>query len=137
MGKWEAELTRTAERSAENKKITDEKMELLGKAIDAAQKFVSAHAKAAPKLSKASAEMLDAEANCAELAGELMILEEQFEKAKKDKDDDTMKKLAGQMKPLISKFESGRKDMKSAVDDAKKAFDDMVKEAVDLKGMLG
>jgi hypothetical protein len=137
MGKWEAELTRTAARSAENKESIDKQMEAVQKAVDAAQKFVSAHGKAAPKVAKASAEILEAEADCAELAGELMILEEQFEKAKKDKNDDEMKKIAAQMKPLISKFESGRKEMHSASADAQKAYEEIAKETVDLRAMLG
>ena len=112
-------------------------MAALEKAFDAAQKFVSTHGKSAPKLSKASSEMLEAEADCAEHAGELMILEEQFEKAKKGKADDEMKKIAAQMKPLISKFEKGRDEMKSAVEDAIKAYDEIAKTAMDLKGMLG
>src|SRR5690348_9851530 len=93
MGKWEKELTRIAERSAENKKAIDDKMQALEKAVEAAQAFVSAHAKSAPKMSKASAQILDAEADCAEIAGELMQLEEKFEKAKKNDDKDEMKKI--------------------------------------------
>ena len=80
--------------------------------------------------------MLDAEHECAEVAGELMILEEKFDQAKKDKDDDAMKTIAAQMKPLIAKFEGGRKDMKSAVDDAYAALEAVVNEAVDLKAIV-
>lgn len=137
MGKWEGELKRVAERSAENKAELDKKMAALEKAFEAAQKFSTAHGKLAPKLSKAASEMLEAEADCAEHAGELMILEEEFEKAKKNKADDEMKKIAGQMKPLIAKFEAGRKEMLSAVDDAIKSYDEIVKTAVDLKSMVG
>jgi hypothetical protein len=136
MGKWESELTITAERSAKNKKMTDEKLKALAIAVEAAQKFVSAHAKNAPKISKASVRMLDAEHECVEVAGQLMMLEEKFDKAKKDKDDDTMKSIAAQMKPLIAEFDCGRQDMKSAVDDAYEALDAVVEQAVDLKALV-
>jgi outer membrane murein-binding lipoprotein Lpp len=137
MGKWETELVRTAERSAENKKEIDEKMKAAEKAMESAADFVKVYGKAAPKLSKASSEILEAEADCAEHAGELMVLEEQFEKAKKDKDKDGMKTIAAKMKPLITKFEKGRKEMKSAADDAVKAYQEIGKAAVDLRGVVG
>ncbi len=137
MGKWEAELTRCAERSAENKKEIDDKLKAAEKAMEAAADYTKAYGKAAPKLTKASSEILDAEAECAELAGELMVLEEKFEKAKKDKDDKGMKEIAAEMKPLIAKFEKGRKEMQKAADAAVDAYKEIGTAAVDLKGMLG
>jgi hypothetical protein len=137
MGKWEAELIRCADRCAENKKEIDDKMAAAEKAMDAASEYVKCYGKAAPKVSKASSEMVEAEADCAELAGELMILEEQFEKAKKDKDDDAMKKIAAEMKPKIAKFESGRKEMLKAGDDAVKAYEEIGKSSVALRGAVG
>jgi hypothetical protein len=136
MGKWESELMIVAERSAKNKKGTDEKLQMLKSAVEAAQKFVNAHAKGVPKINKASSQMLDASHECAEAAGELMILEEKFDKAKKDKDDAAMKKIAAEMKPLIGKFDCGRQDLKTAVETAYEALEEITKQAVDLKGMV-
>src|SRR5262245_57368263 len=107
MGKWEAELTRCAERSAENNESIQKQLDAAQKAMESAADFIKAHGKAAPVVTKKKSEILDAEAECAELAGELMKLEETFEKAKKDKDDKGMKEIAGQMKPLIANFEKG------------------------------
>ena len=124
------------ERSAKNKKGTDERLKELATAVEAAQKFLNAHAKGVPKINKASSQMLDASHECAEAAGELMILEEKFDKAKKDKDDDAMKKIAAEMKPLIGKFDCGRQDLKTAVEAAYAALEEITNQAVDLKGMV-
>jgi hypothetical protein len=58
------------------------------------------------------------------------------DKAKKAKDDDAMKSIAAQMKPLIAEFDCGRQDMKSAVDDAYEALEAVINEAVDLKALV-
>src|SRR5687767_5798535 len=125
MGKWESELQRLTERSAENKKAIDDMLAYWEKAVDAAQAFVSAHAKGATKLAKASSELLDAEEDCAKYAVELMDYEEKLEAAKKSKDKDEMKSLEDKMKPLIKNFENGRKEHKTAADEGMKIATDV------------
>ena len=125
MGKWESEFQRTVERSAENKKAIDDTLKYWEKVVDAAQAFVSAHSKGASKLTKASADILDAEEACAKYAAELMDLEEKLEAAKKAKNKDEMKSIEDKMKPLIKNFENGRKEMKAAVDEGMKVGTDV------------
>jgi hypothetical protein len=78
--------------------------------------------------------MMEAEDDCAEVATELVKLEEKLEKAKKDDKKDEMKKIESEMKPLIAKFEKGRKQMSTAADAAKKSSDEISKEAVVVQG---
>jgi len=134
MGKWADELKKIAPRKAENKKMVEDKMALYQKAVDAAQKFVGTHSKSVPKLSKALTEMMEAEDDCAEVATELVKLEEKLEKAKKDNKKDEMKKIEAEMKPLIAKFDKGRKEMATAADAVKKSSDEISKEAVVVQG---
>jgi hypothetical protein len=90
--------------------MVEDKLELYQKGVDAAQKFIGTHSKSAPKLSKALTEMMEAEDDCAEVATELVALEQKLEKAKKDDKKDEMKKIESEMKPLIAKFEkAGRR----------------------------
>jgi chromosome segregation ATPase len=130
MGQWADELKKIAPRKAENKKMVEDKMELYQKAVDAAQKFVGTHSKSAPKLSKALTEMMEAEDDCAEVATELVALEQKLEKAKKDDKKDEMKKIESEMKPLIAKFDKGRKEMKAAGAEVEKTVSEIAKEAV-------
>jgi DNA repair exonuclease SbcCD ATPase subunit len=132
MGKWESELQRLTERSAENKKAIDDMLAYWEKVVDAAQAFVSAHSKGASKLTKANSQLLDAEEDCAKYAVDLMDLEEKYEAAKKDKKKDEMEEIEGKMKPLIKNFENGRKEHKTAVDDGMKVG----KEVNDLRDAL-
>ena len=133
MAKWDGELKRVVERSAENKKLIDDRMKLYEKAIEAAQAFIGAHAKSAPKISKALAEIMDAEEDCGRAAAELSVYEEDLEKAKKANDKAEVKKIEAKMKPLIKTFEDGRKEMKTAADDATKAAAEIAKPAVALQ----
>jgi hypothetical protein len=134
MGKWNDELKKVVVRSAENKKAIDDRLSLYGKAIEAAQAFIGAHAKSAPKLTKALSEMMEAEKDCGEAAAELSVYEEDLEKAKKEDNKAEIKKIEDKMKPLVQKFENGRKEMKSAADDAAKAIAEISKQAVAVQG---
>jgi chromosome segregation ATPase len=137
MGKWQAELDRLVERSAENKKAIDDMLSHWEKVVDAAQAFVSAHSKGASKLTKASSDLLDAEEDCGLAAAELVEYEEKLETAKKAKDKDEMKDLEDKMKPLVKNFENGRKEHATAVEEGMKVGKDVnaLKDA--LKAALG
>jgi hypothetical protein len=109
-GKWESEMERVVKISQDAKKLGDDSMQKYQQAFDAAQGFMSGHAKSAPKLTKALSEMMDAEEECARAAGELSVYEEEYEAAKKAKDKDQMKQLENKMKPLIQTFETNKKE---------------------------
>jgi hypothetical protein len=134
MGKWADELKKIAPRKAENKKAIEDRMDLYQKVVDAAQKFIGTHSKSAPKLSKSLTEMMEAEDDCSEVAKELVVLEDEFEQAKKNDKKDEMKKIEAKMKPLIQKFENGRKEMKAAAAEAEKTISEIGKEAVTMQG---
>jgi phage-related tail protein len=129
MAKWESELQKVVDRSAANKKAIDGQMLLYAKAVDAAQAFIGAHSKSAPKLTTALAAMMDGREDCGRAAAELMVYEEDLDKAKKGKDKAKMKEIEAKMKPLINSFESSRKEINSAIDDLKKADQEILKPA--------
>jgi hypothetical protein len=137
MGKWESELQRVTERSAENKKAIDDMLAYWEKVVDAAQAFVSAHSKGASKLTKASSNMLDAEEHCALASAQLVEYEEKLEAAKKAKDKDEIKNLEDEMKPHIKNFENGRKEHKTAVDEGMKVGTDVNALRDALRAALG
>jgi hypothetical protein len=118
MDKWTDYLKKISVLVSENKRRLEDRKRSYEQAIAAAQAFIEAHAKSAPKVSTALAESIKLEEDCRQTAAKLSDLEEDLEKAKHSDDEAEMKKIEGKMKPLIKTFENGRKEANKAVDEA-------------------
>jgi CHAD domain-containing protein len=133
MGKWESLLKRISETTENNKKKIEAFETRCGTLLTAAQTFIGAHAKGASKLSKSLAELQDAAEESGQVVKELSVCENEYEAAKKAKDENKMKELDDKMKPLINTFEAAKKRHISALDELKKSREELF-ESVDALG---
>jgi septation ring formation regulator EzrA len=125
VGAWQKELERVLAQSEKNKKHIEESTAYYQKVVDAAQAFTSAYTKAAPQFGKTSATLLDLAEEAGHAAGELSVLEDDLEAAKKDNNKAEVKKIEAKMKPLIASFESVKKEGLKVAEDANKMEDNL------------
>jgi CHAD domain-containing protein len=123
--KWEGLLKSISETTENNKKKIDAFDTRCGTLLTAAQAFIVDHAKGASKLSKSLAELQDAAEESGQVVKELSVCEDEYEAAKKAKDENKMKELDDKMKPLINTFEVAKKRHISALDELKKSRDEL------------
>jgi hypothetical protein len=126
MGVWAKELDRVLKQSETNKKVIDEDTAYYQKVADASQAFTGAFTKAALEFGKMRSTLLDLAEDCARLAGELSVIEDdELEPAKKGKDKAAVKKIEAKMKPLIASFESTKKEGLKLAEKGNKLDDDL------------
>ena len=138
MGVWAKELERILKQSETNKKVVDEDTAYYQKVADASQAFTGAYTKAALEFGKMRSSLLDLAETCARLAGELSVIEDdELEPAKKDKDKAAIKKVEAKMKPLISNFESTKKEGLKLAEKGNKLDDELTALVKAITGAIG
>jgi hypothetical protein len=134
MGTWQKELDRLLAQSEHNKKWIEKQTAYYQKVVEAAQGFTVAFTKSGPQFGKAQSELLDLAEEGALAAGQLSVLEDDLETAKKAGDKSEVKKIEAKMKPLIANYESTKKEGLKLAEDSNK-LDDELQELV--KAMEG
>ena len=137
MGKWKKELDKVLALSQEDAKALEEVKKEFEGVIDAAQTFINTYTKVAPKMGGSISALMDSAEDCSRAAAELMVYEDDYEKAKKAKDKAEMKTLDGKMKPLAQAFDKGKKENRKASEDVNKNTRQLFKLLDGLSSALG
>ena len=136
MGKWQGELNKILSQSQKDAKSFNEETAKFEKMVAAAGALSSAYSKFAPKIGKSIAALMETAEECGRAAAELSVYEDDYDKAKKKKDKDGMKKAEAKMKPLIKSFENGKKGNRKAAQDGNKDYHDFLKSVEALSKSL-